>query len=56
MKKINNYYLSKTKEVLTNGKVLIYNLDANSEELNMIKKYILNNGYKIVSIDKLLTE
>lgn len=51
--KINNNYLTNVKSILRNG-IIIYLDSINSDELNLVTKYIKNNNYEIVEINKLL--
>lgn len=54
---ISKYPLKRTKEVLSNGSILIY--DVNSEflkEYQIILKYIESKGLEIVSLTKLIIE
>lgn len=54
---INNYHLSKTKDLVKNGIILVYSFNENNyNELNVIIKYLKNNQYQLVTIDKLITE
>ena len=54
---INNYYLSKTKEVMQNGIVLVYHFNENNyQELSVIIHYLKNNNYYIVPISELIKE
>lgn len=51
--KINNNYLTNVKNILRNG-IIIYLDSINNDELNLVIKYIKNNNYEIVEINKLL--
>lgn len=51
--KINNNYLTNVKNILRNG-IIIYLDSINNDELNLVTKYIKNNNYEIVEINKLL--
>ena len=51
--KINNNYLTNVKSILRNG-IIIYLDSINSDELSLVTKYIKNNNYEIVEINKLL--
>ena len=54
---ISSPFLSNTKEILENGIILVYHLnEKNYTELNLVIKYIKNNNYNIVTIDKLISE
>ena len=54
---INNYYLTKTKEIVKNGIILVYQFNKNNyQELNIIIKYLKNNNYNIVPISELILE
>ena len=54
---ISNYPLKKTKEVIKNGSILIYNV--NNEFINeyeLILNYIKSKGFIVVDISKLISE
>ena len=54
---INNYYLSKTKELVQNGVILVYHFTENNyQELNVVIHYLKNNNYYIVPISELINE
>ena len=53
--KITNNYLTKIKELARNG-IIFYIKSNDKNELDLIKKYLKNNNYKIVSIDELIIE
>lgn len=53
--KINHDYFSKIKELIQNGKIFFLD-NVNSDELNLIIKYIKNSSYEIVSINELIKE
>ena len=56
-KVIDNYHLTKTKEILQNGVIINYRFnEKNYSELNLIIKYIKNNNYQIVPIKELIKE
>ena len=51
--KINNNYLTKVKETVTNG--IIYYLNSiNQDDLNLVIKYLRNNNYEIIDINELI--
>lgn len=50
-------FLSNTKSILKNGLILQYEFNKNNyHDLNLIIKYLKNNEYQIVSLDKLIKE
>lgn len=54
---INNYYLSNTKSMVSNGIILVYSFNENNyNELNVIIKYLKNNNYNIVTTNELIKE
>ena len=54
---ITNYHLLNTKSILKNGIILLYSFNENNyQDLNIILRYIKNNHYNIVPINKLLYE
>lgn len=54
---IYNYHLTNTKDILQNGIILVYQFNkSNYQDLNIILKYIKNNNYNIISVDKLIME
>lgn len=54
---INRNFLNQTKELVQNGIIFVYVFNkTNYQELNIILKYLKNNNYNIVSIDKLIVE
>ena len=56
-KSINNYFLTNTKNILSNGSIILYNFNKNNYfELNVIIKYLKSNNYQLVSIDELIKE
>ena len=52
--KITNSYLSKTKEIITNG-IILYLEGISNDELILLNKYLKNNNYKIVEISELIS-
>ena len=54
--KISNNHLNKVKELVKNG--IVFNLEYSSiyNDLDLIKKYLKNNNYEIVDINKLIEE
>ena len=54
---ITNSFLTKTKEQLGSGKILIYNVNNSLlNEIDSILNFVNSKGYEIVKIDKLLKE
>ena len=54
---ISSPFLANTKSILKNGLILQYEFNKNNyHDLNLIIKYLKNNEYKIVSLDKLIKE
>ena len=53
--KISNNYLINIKEKVHNGSIF-YLESINHNELNLIYKYLKNNNYDVVRIDKLIKE
>lgn len=55
--RINNYFLSQTKDILHNGIILVYQFNQlNYQDFNLVIKYLKNNNYEIVSLSKLIIE
>ena len=52
--KITNNHLTKVKELIRNG--IVFYIKSNENDLDLIKKYIKNNNYRIVTINELITE
>ncbi len=56
-KTVNNYFLTNTKNILSNGSIILYNFNKNNyHELNVIIKYLKSNNYQLVSINELIKE
>ena len=54
---INNYYLLNTKEIISNGTILVYHFNENNyKELSLLLKYFKNNNYQVVNIRELIQE
>ena len=54
--KITNNHLTKVKELVRNGIVFYLVFNNKENDLDLIKKYLKNNNYKIVSINELIKE
>ena len=53
--RITNNYLTKVKELIRNG-IVFYIISNNENDLDLVKKYLKNNNYEIVTIEELIKE
>lgn len=54
--KITNNHLTKVKELVKNGIIFYLKFSHDNNDLDLIKKYLKNNNYEIVSIKEIITE
>lgn len=54
--KITNNHLTKVKDLVHNGIIFYLKFNNQDNDLDLIKKYLKNNNYKIVSIREIISE